>query len=148
MSPGKGAEIQMSPIRVLLVDDSPDWQKFVRKCLEVDSEVSLAGLASDAAEGIRKAKELQPDLIILDVGLPGASGIEAAQDILKVSPKSAILMLSCETDPRVVQAALRAGARGYVLKTVAANDLLAGIASVLRGKRFLSRGLGEWESPD
>jgi DNA-binding NarL/FixJ family response regulator len=141
----KEPEVLMSLIRVLVVDDSPCWLDFVRLHLEGDPDVRIVGTASHGAWAVQKAKELQPDLILLDVSLPGMNGIEVALEIRKVAPKSAILMLSVEADPGVVRAAFAAGALGYVLKSSAVSDLREGMAAVLFGKRFLSRSLAESE---
>jgi DNA-binding NarL/FixJ family response regulator len=90
---------------------------------------------------VRKAEELQPHLIVLDVNLPGLSGIDAARQIRTVAPESTILFLTQEAGPDVARTALRSGARGYVLKDDLAGDLVAAIEAVILGKRFVSRGL-------
>jgi len=90
---------------------------------------------------VQKAGELEPDLILMDIRLPGLSGIEAALQIQKLAPQSAILFLSQDSDPDVVHAALSAGGRGYILKSKVARDLVAGMEAVLGGKCFVSSGL-------
>lgn len=94
---------------------------------------------SDGIEAINKAEGLQPDLILLDVGLPTLNGIEAARQIRKLSPKSKILFVSQESSSDVE--ALRAGARGYVVKTHAGIEVLAAVEAVCQGRPFLSAGL-------
>ena len=96
---------------------------------------------SDGQDAVRKAGELHPDLILLDVGLPSLNGIEAARQIRKLSHKSKILFVSQESDADVVQEALRIGALGYVLKANARSDLLPAVEAVCQGKPFVSDGL-------
>jgi DNA-binding NarL/FixJ family response regulator len=95
--------------------------------------------ASDGLEAVNKAEELQPDLILLDVGLPTLTGIEAARQIRKLSPKSKILFMSQESSVDLVREALGLGARGYVVKTDAGSELLQAIDAVLRGERFVGK---------
>lgn len=130
-----------SLVRVLVVDDVELWHTVVHMRLDREPNLHIIGVATDGLDAVRKAKELQPDLILLDVRLPKLNGLEAARQIGKVAPKSKILFLSLESDPDVVRGALSAGGLGYVLKAEAARDLLAGIESVLLGRRFLSSSL-------
>ena len=96
---------------------------------------------SDGQDAVRKAAELHPDLILLDVGLPSLNGIEAARQIRKLSQKSKILFVSQESSADVVQEAFRIGALGYVIKANAGSDLLPAVEAVCQGKRFVSAGL-------
>jgi DNA-binding NarL/FixJ family response regulator len=139
-------ELLHSLVRVLVVDDVELWHTFVHMRLGEEPNLHVIGVATDGLDAVRKAEELRPDLILLDISLPKLNGLEAARQIRKVAPKSAILFLSGESDPDVVQGALGAGGLGYVLKSEAAQDLLAGIESVLLGRRFVSRGL--WDFGD
>jgi len=93
------------------------------------------------AVAVHKAEELQPDLVVLDIGLPTLNGIEAARRIRKLSPESKILLISQESAADVVQEALALGALGYVVKAHAGSELLAALAAVLEGRQFVSRGL-------
>lgn len=131
----------MSSVRVLVVDDFEALRQFVCSTLRKNSELQVIGEASDGLEAVHKAEELQPDLIVLDLGLPTMNGIEAARQIRKLAPESKILFLSQESDPDVVQGALGTGARGYVLKARAETDLLAAVEAILEGKQFVSSGL-------
>ena len=97
--------------------------------------------ASDGLEAVRKAEELKPDLILLDIGLPKLNGIEAARRIRQLSPSSKIIFLSLHDSLDVVQAALSTGAVGYVRKTDAGRELLPAVDAVLRGKQFVSSAL-------
>ena len=96
---------------------------------------------SDGLDAVRRAEELQPELILMDVGLPKLNGIEAARRIRTLSPNSRIIFVSQESDPSVVQEALKLGASGYVAKGMAASDLNAAVDAVLDSKQFVSGGL-------
>ena len=133
-------------MHILLVDDFELWRAFVQTCLNQNENLRVVGVASDGLQAVEKAKELQPDLVLLDVGLPKLNGVEAAIRIRNIAPRSAILFLSDSPDPRIMDAALAAGGLGYVLKSEIARDLVVGIEAVLRGVRFVSREL--WESRD
>ena len=128
-------------VRLLVVEDHEPFRRFVCLTLEKRAELQVIGEASDGLEAVRKAEELKPDLILLDVGLPTLNGIEAARRILKLSPESKILFVSQETSTDVVQEALGFGALGYVAKTNAGIELLAAVESVSQGRRFVSAGL-------
>jgi DNA-binding NarL/FixJ family response regulator len=130
-----------SLIRVLVVDDNEPFRQFVRSTLSTKPELNIIGEVSDGLEAVQKALELQPGLIVLDIGLPGLNGIEAARRIRKLSPKSTILFLSQESSAEIVQEALSIGALGYVVKAHAARDLLIAVEAVLRNEQFVSRAL-------
>ena len=130
-----------SLIRVLVVDDNEPFRRFVRATLSIKPELQVISEASDGLEAVQKAVELQPALIVLDIGLPGLNGIEAARRIRKLSPKSTILFLSQESSPDIVQEALCLGALGYVIKAHAARDLLIAVEAVLRNEQFVSSTL-------
>ena len=98
----------------------------------------VIGVALDGLEAVQKAKELQPDLILLDIGLPLLNGIEVARQIRKLSPQSKILFVSQESSADVVQGALRTGAQGFVFKSDAGRELLKGVNTVLQGEQFVS----------
>ena len=99
-------------VRLLVVDDYEPFRRFVYSMLEKRTELQVIGESSDGLEAVRKAEELQPDVILLDVGLPALNGIEAARRIRKLSPESKILFVSQETSTDVVQEALGVGAQG------------------------------------
>ena len=131
----------MSPVRVLVVDDFEPFRRFVRSTLTQRPDLQVIGEASDGLEAVQKTEALKPDLILLDIGLPRLSGIEAGRRIRQLSPKSKIVFVSQESAPDIVQEALDSGASGYVLKMRSATDLLAAIDAVLDGRRFVSNGL-------
>jgi DNA-binding NarL/FixJ family response regulator len=125
-------------VRVLVVDDYARWRDFVLEKLRENHNLRVIGVASDGLEAVQKAEELQPDLILLDIGLPSLNGIEVARQIRKLSPKSKILFVSQESSADIVQGALGTGAQGYVLKSDAGRELLEGVNAVLRGEQFVS----------
>ena len=127
------------PIRILVVDDFEPLRQLVCSLLEERAEFLIIGQAADGLDAIRKAGELQPDLILLDIGLPKLNGIAAAREIHKVAPKSKILFLTQETDAEIVKAAVDTGASGYVVKS--GNDLFEGLETVIQGGQFVSRRL-------
>ena len=124
-------------IRVLVVEDYELFQRFVVSILEKQPELQIICKVSDGLEAVQKAEELQPDLILLDIGLPSLNGIEVARQIRKLSPKSKILFVSQESSADVVQGALGTGAQGYVVKSDARRELLDGVNAVLRGEQFV-----------
>jgi DNA-binding NarL/FixJ family response regulator len=130
-----------SLIRVLVVDDNEPFRRFVRATLSTKPELKVVSEASDGLEAVQKAVELQPALIVLDIGLPGLNGLEAARRIRKLSPRSTILFLSQESSPDIVQEALCLGGLGYVIKSNAAVDLLIAVEAVLRNEQFVSSAL-------
>jgi len=123
---------------VLVVDDLELWQTFVHMQLEREPNLHVIAVAADGFESVQKAVELRPQLVILDISLPKLNGIEAARQIRRLVPQSRILFLSSNSDPEVVRAAFSAGGMGYVLKSEAAQSLMAGIETVLQGKRFIT----------
>ena len=131
---------ELSAARVLVVDDNDQWRGYVLTKLH-DERIEVVGIAFDGEDAVQQAVAVQPDLVLMDIRLPGISGIEAARRIWRGSPNSEILFVSNEADPGVVRAAFNAGGRGYVLKSLAARELVAAIRAVLRGEPFVSSGL-------
>lgn len=125
-------------IRILLVEDFEPFRSFTRSLLLERPELQIVGETSDGLEAIRQAQELDPDLILMDIGLPGLNGIEAARRIRDLVPKSKIVFLTQENSPEIVQEALSLGALGYVHKPCAGNELLQAIAAVLQGRQFVT----------
>lgn len=128
----------MATIRVLLVEDFEPMRRAVRATLQQERDLQIIGEASDGLEAVQKAIELNPDLILMDIGLPSQNGIEAARQIRELIPKAKIIFLSQETSPHVIQEALSASASGYVVKVNAGIELVPAINAVLLGKEFIS----------
>jgi DNA-binding NarL/FixJ family response regulator len=133
--------LETSSVRVLVVEDSEPFRRFIRSTLEKRPELQIVGEVSDGLEAVHKVEELQPDLILLDIGLPTLNGIDAARRIRKVSPHSKILFVSQESSTDVAQEALDLGALGYVVKVHAGRELLVAVEAVRQGRRFVSAGL-------
>jgi DNA-binding NarL/FixJ family response regulator len=125
-------------VRVLVVDDYEPFRRFVSSMLGTRPELQVICEASNGLEAVQKAEELQPDLIVLDIGLPTLNGIEAAKRIHRVVPRAKILFVTQNNDADVVRVALCNGARGYVLKLDANKELLHAVEAVLQGDRFVS----------
>ena len=131
----------MAPFRILLVEDFEPFRRFVRLALQSRAEFEVAGEALDGLEAVQKAKELQPDLILLDIGLSKLNGIAAAEQIHILVPNAKLLFVSMETSSGIVQEAFRAGAQGYISKLRAQADLIVGIDAILAGKQFVGSDL-------
>ena len=130
-----------SPIRVLLVDDYERWRRYFATALRNEKGLQVIGEVSDGLEAVQQAERLQPDLILLDVGLPTLNGIEAARRIRGVSSSSKILFVSDNRSADIAAEAMKAGAGGYLVKSDAARELLPAIKAVLAGRRFVSASL-------
>jgi len=126
-----------SSIRVLVVDDSEPFRRVLRSILQNKLELRTIVEAQDGVEAIELAQALQPDLILLDIGLPKLNGIEAARRIRELAPRSKILFVSQESSVEIVQAAFSIGASGYVVKMDAGRELPTAVKAVLRGERFV-----------
>jgi two-component system, NarL family, nitrate/nitrite response regulator NarL len=129
--------------RILLVDDFGPFRELASLLLEKHAGYKIVAEAADGREGVQKARESQPDLVVLDMDLPLFNGIEVARQIRGCCPDSTILFLTGNDDPELVCEALRAGAQGYVLKFDTVVDLVEAAKAVLSGKQFISRRLRE-----
>lgn len=124
-------------ITVLLVDDHHLVRRGFRRMLEDESDIEVAGEASDGEEAVKKARELKPDVIVMDFALPGLTGAEAARQILKAAPATGILMLSMHAEPNYVRTCLDAGARGYLLKNAIDLELIDAVRKIAAGQQVL-----------
>jgi two-component system NarL family response regulator len=129
----------MSSIRILVVDDHEVVRRVICSLLSSDPALDVVCQSADGEGAVEKAEELQPDLVLLDISLPGISGIEAGRRIRKVSPDSYIIFLSQHDSLQMVKDALRVGGHGYVTKMDAGAELLKAIRTVSEGKRFVSQ---------
>ena len=128
----------MKQIRILLADDHNVMRRGLRLLLESQPEFSVVGEASDGRQAVAQAEAVQPDVAILDIGMPNLSGIEAAQRIVSLLPNTSIVMLSMHSDEGYVLRALKAGAKGYLLKDSVESDLIEAIKAVCQGRTFFS----------
>jgi CheY-like chemotaxis protein len=124
-------------IRVLVVDDYEPFRRFISLTLQSQKDLWIVSEAADGIEAVARAKELQPELILLDIGLPKMNGIQAAQGIRSGSPNSKILFVSQEASADIVQECFNTGAHGFVVKTDAGRELLTAVGAVLRGEYFV-----------
>ena len=129
-------------IRILLADDHTLMRQGLRHILESQAEFDVVAEASSGFEAIEAAKRHHPDVAVIDVAMKDLNGIEATSEILKHSPQTAVLMLSMHSDERYVLRAVKAGARGYVLKNSAGDELIQAIHDVRRGVAFFSPSVG------
>jgi len=128
----------MRKIRVLLADDHQLMRSGIRLMLERETDLSVVGEANDGREAVALAKSLRPDVVVMDIGMANLNGIEAAQQMTGNSPEIAVVMLSMHSDESYVLRALKAGARGYLLKDSAEADLIKAVHAVAGGKSFFS----------
>ncbi len=140
----------MPVVRVLVVDDHPVVRRMVCALLSKDPTLEIVCETATAEEAITKVEELQPDVVVLDITLPGLSGIGAAPEIMRVSPTSKIIFLSQHTSLHVVREALKAGGLGFVSKSDAGQQLLEAVRAVSGGERFISHGIRKegWTSDE
>jgi len=130
-----------SVLRVLLVDDYEAWRVFVASLFQNQPDLRIIGEATNGLEAVQTAQQIQPDLILLDIGLLKLNGLKVARRIREVSPRSKIVIVSENRSRDIAEAALRNGAGGYIVKSSAASELLPAVATVLQGKQFLSARL-------
>jgi two-component system, NarL family, response regulator NreC len=136
----------MSPktpkIRVLIVDDHPVVRSGLRMLIEAEEDLEVCGEAGTVGEAVLEARSAKPDVILMDVVMPGPSGIEGAPAVLKEAPGAKLLILSMQDDPRYVREAFGEGASGYVLKEAADSELVAAVREVASGGRYVHPALG------
>src|SRR5881409_438900 len=128
------------PLRIILGDDHLIVRQGLRSILEREAYTVL-GEAGDGREALRLAQELRPDVAVLDLAMPLLNGLDAAREIARVSPQTKTILLTMHTENPYVMEALRAGVKGYLLKTQAAQDLVQAIREVSRGAMYLSPGI-------
>jgi DNA-binding NarL/FixJ family response regulator len=136
----KGAQpvMEMRNVRILLADDHNILRQGLRLLLEREPGFEVIGEAADGREAVERAEATKPDVAVLDIAMPNMSGIEAAQRISTLLPHAGIIILSMHSDEGYVLRVLKAGAKGYLLKDSAENDLIEAIKAVSKGKAFFS----------
>jgi DNA-binding NarL/FixJ family response regulator len=122
------------PLRLLVVDDHPMYRSGLRTVLEDDPDLLVVAEAADGAEAIRLAVDLQPDVVVMDLKMPGISGVEATRTITSTSPHVAVLVLTMFDEDESVLDSIRAGARGYVLKGAGPAEILRAVHAVAGGE--------------
>jgi DNA-binding NarL/FixJ family response regulator len=130
----------MSISRILVVEDFVPSRRLICTMLAGLGNCQVVGEASDGSEALRKAVELKPDLILLDIGLPILNGMEVARQLRELVPESRIIFVTQESSSDVVEEALRTGARGFVTKVKVGNDLPAALSAVISGQQFVANG--------
>lgn len=128
----------MDAVRILLVDDHALFRSGIRSLLQRHPEFSVVGEATDGMDGFKQAKLLQPDIVLLDLHMPGVAGLEALKMIKESMPATCVLMLTVSEDAEDLLAALRAGANGYLLKNIDMVALVDGLNRALRGEAVVS----------
>ena len=129
-------------IRTVIVDDHAVVRSGLRLRLESEDDIEVVAEAADARNAVFETRAHRPDVILLDVVMPGRSGIEAIPDLLEESPESKVLVLSMQDDPAYVREAFGAGASGYVLKEAADAEVVAAVREVAKGERYVHPALG------
>jgi DNA-binding NarL/FixJ family response regulator len=132
------SDLDVGMLRVVVVEDFEPVRDWICSKLQQRRELKVVCAVSDGLEAVRRIEELQPDIILLDIGLPGLHGIEVARRVANSAPTTKILFVSQERSSAVVGEALRMGAGGFVMKSQAESDLLPAIEAVSRGGIFVS----------
>ncbi len=133
----------MIPKSILLADDHEIVRRGLRALLQTQAGWQVCGEAVTGHEAVEKAKQLKPDVVVLDIGMPELNGLEAARQILRAVPQTEVLVLTVHESEELVREVLGAGARGYVLKSDAGRDLLAALEAVSRHKPFFTSRVAE-----
>lgn len=124
--------------RVLLADDHRMMREGLRALLEREADLEVVGEAADGREVLRAVRELHPDVVIMDIGMPSLNGLDATRQLAIEAPQTKVIALSTHSDKRYVLGMVEAGAAGYLLKESAAEELLRAIRAVMRGQKYLS----------
>ena len=128
----------MAPLSILIADDHTLVRHGLRKILEEQPDWKVVGESGDGRDAVKKALDLKPDVVILDIGMPLLNGIDATGQIARRLPETQVLILSMHVDEAYITRALQAGARGYLLKDSADTELVRAVTAVAAGKSFFS----------
>lgn len=131
----------MSTVTILLADDHGVVRKGLRYLLEREEGLRVVGEAASGSEAIRRAAELEPDVVLMDLAMPGLGGIDATAEIVRQRPETAVVVLSMHSDESYLARALSAGARAYLLKELAEEDLVRAVRAVVAGQPYFSQGI-------
>jgi DNA-binding NarL/FixJ family response regulator len=127
----------LNTIQILLVDDHTIFRAGIRVLLEMQPDFKVVGEAEDGAKALALVRELQPEIILMDIAMPGVDGLSATRQIKEIAPTAKIILLTQHENKEYIQPALKIGAAGYVLKRAAADELVMAIRSVHQGKSFI-----------
>ena len=130
----------MKDLRILVVDDHEVLRRGLRAVLEAHASWKVVGEAVNGRDAVEMAKQLKPDLIIMDINMPEVNGLEATREILEMAPQTAVLILTIHESEQMVREAVKAGARGFVLKSHASRDLVRAVEALARHETFLPSG--------
>ena len=130
-----------SSVSVLIVDDFGNWRSVVRAALHSRLAVRMFEEAENGFEAVRKSADLRPDLVVLDIGLPGLNGLEVARQIRTISPESKVVFLTENASCDLVELALNGGAKGFVIKSAFARDFIPAVEAALEGRQPLTADL-------
>jgi DNA-binding NarL/FixJ family response regulator len=130
-------------VRVLIADDHPLFREGMRGRLDRMGDIAVVGEASDGDEAVRLSRELEPHVVLMDIKMPGLNGIEATRELLRANPRVGVLMLTMFEDDDSVFAAMRAGARGYLLKDSGGEGVVHAIRAVTSGEAVFGPGVAE-----
>jgi DNA-binding NarL/FixJ family response regulator len=133
----------VAAIRVLICDDHPDFRQGLRALLETASDLDVVGEAADGGAALRAAAILQPDIILMDLNMPGVNGVEATRRVVRSSPHIGIIVLSMVEDDDSVFAAMQAGARGYLLKGARKADIVRAVHGVAEGEAIFGPSIAQ-----
>ena len=131
------AEIAVSNIRILIADDHAVVRAGLHMLLDAAGDIDVVGEAEDGRETLKKTEDLSPDVVLMDIAMPGLNGLEATKEIKRKYAKVKVLILTMYENEQYVSEMLRVGASGYILKTAAATDLISGIRAVHQGDVYL-----------
>ena len=132
------------PIKVFIADDHAVVRDGLRMILEAQTEITVVGEAADGREAVQKIIEIKPEIVIMDIAMPGLNGIEATQQILKSCPSVRVVILSMHSSTEHIFRALKAGAFGYLLKESAGKEVVKAVRTVHLGHRYLCRKISEF----
>ena len=138
---GAAGELRMDKIRIMIADDHALLRAGLRSLLSEQEDMELVAEATDGVEAIEKAKEVQPDVLVLDITMPRKTGIDALGDIRRKCPKTRILVLTMHDDHAYLRSVLAAGGAGYLVKRAADTELLAAIRAIHQGRSYIDVGL-------
>ena len=133
----------MHKVRVLIADDHAIVREGIRLILATHADIEVVGEAADGRETINQVNKLAPDVILMDIAMPGLGGLEASMEIIKTNPQSKVIVLTQYDDSEYIYRFLKAGVAGYVLKKAPSSELISAIRAVSRGKSFIDPAIAE-----